>query len=625
MVNATDPKDGAAVVQQPLRVYGDDAYPAWHRRPLPLDAPRARFFGFKPETIVLKKGSIRREGALPLPCDILLERDVPVTLRDGVVIYTDVFRPVTDGSYPSIVSWSPYGKEIGSEQVEDLPGRSGVPMGAISELNKFEAVDPAFWVAQGYVVLNPDTRGAYKSGGNLVYWGRQLAEDGYDFIEWAAQQPWSSGKVGMAGNSFLAVSQWFIAAERPPHLAAIAPWEGLSDCLRHVFVRGGIPMLTFPELINQSLAGENLMEDPVRMAVEEQDDTLYWQDKVARVERIEVPAYIVASYDNMAHTQGTFDAYAKIGSPEKWLRIHNTMEWPDFYEPAHVQELLAFFDHYLKGQDNGWQETPRVRLAVIDPGGTDEVGRVVQTWPPAGYPHRKLYLTADGALSETPADAEGTARNATAGGPPAIFRMAVNHDAEIIGQLKLKLWVEAEGSDDIDLAVVVEKLDKDGKPTLHPLGTGEVKPLQAIGVQRASRRKVDPARSTEAQPVLLMKGEERLSPGEIVPLEISILPLGLRLRAGEILQVMIVPFAPMEMDLPLGSARISVPAEGYTYMPGESVEMQTLGGGAETSPPWAAEQKVPDDIRNAGTHILHMGGRYDSHLLVPMKMLLPLL
>jgi predicted acyl esterase len=95
-------------------------------------------------------------------------------------------------------------------------------------------------VANGYVVLNPDTRGAYTSGGNLVFWGRQLAEDGYDFIEWAAAQDWSNGRIGLAGNSWLAISQWFIAAERPPHLAAIAPLSVTDDVYTGTGYPGGI-------------------------------------------------------------------------------------------------------------------------------------------------------------------------------------------------------------------------------------------------------------------------------------------------------------------------------------------------------------------------------------------------
>lgn len=85
------------------------------RKALPVDAPRVRYPGFKQETLILKAGTVRREGAMPLPCDILLERDVPIKLRDGVTIYTDVFRPVNEENCPAILAWSPYGKGIGDK------------------------------------------------------------------------------------------------------------------------------------------------------------------------------------------------------------------------------------------------------------------------------------------------------------------------------------------------------------------------------------------------------------------------------------------------------------------------------------------------------------------------------
>lgn len=618
-INHQPASAGAISVQVPTKVYGDDAYPVWHRRPLPLDAPSARYFGSKTETVRLRKGDVRREGAMPLTCDIMLDRDVAVTLRDGTVMLTDVFRPVGAGSYPAIVGWSPYGKVIGGQWVDDLPGRSGVAREAVSELMKFEGADPAFWVAQGYVVLNPDSRGAYKSGGNISFWGRQLAEDGYDFIEWAALQEWSNGNVGMAGNSWLATSQWFIAAERPPHLAAIAPWEGLSDVLRDSSARGGIPLLAFQELIIESFSGENLVEDMVKMSAVERDETPYWRDKAAQLEQITVPAYVVASYDNMAHTRGTFDAFRRISSADKWLRVHNTQEWPDFYDPDHTAELLSFFDRYLKDDDNDWNTTPRVRISVIDPGGEDEVNRVVEEWPPTGYPHEQLFLTTDGKLSTTPVTDEGTLRYSADGGPPATFCNTFDREAEVLGYLKLRLWVQADGADDIDLMVLVQKLDGRGDPAMHPQGTGAVSPFHAIGFQRASRRRLDPARSTAAEPVLLMQGEEPLSPGEIVPLEIAIWPTGLRFHAGESLQVTVLPYQPQPIPLNFGAARISLPVDRFTYGPGETVEMQTRGGGPETVPPWVRDQAVPEERRNAGTHVLHVGGQYDSHLLIPVK------
>lgn len=219
---------------------------AFLRKALPVTADRVRYQGFNPHTEILKKGTIRREGSKPLECDIIFERDVPVKLRDGVTIYTDIFRPVDASDCPAIVVWSPYGKEIGGQQLDDVPHRSGVPLNATSGLEKFEGPDPAYWVKHGYAIINPDKRGAYNSEGDLLYWGHEDALDGCDVIEWVAQQPWSNGKVGMSGNSWLAVSQWFIAAENPEHLTAIAPWEGFSDHFRESSNRGGIPISDVP-------------------------------------------------------------------------------------------------------------------------------------------------------------------------------------------------------------------------------------------------------------------------------------------------------------------------------------------------------------------------------------------
>lgn len=101
---------------------------------LSVDDPKARYTGFRPETVVLKKGSIRMKGARPLECDILLERDAAIPLRDGVTVYADIFRPVDGERCPALVALSPYGKEIGTQWLDDVPMRAGVPKGAVSGL-----------------------------------------------------------------------------------------------------------------------------------------------------------------------------------------------------------------------------------------------------------------------------------------------------------------------------------------------------------------------------------------------------------------------------------------------------------------------------------------------------------
>lgn len=275
------------VIDKNIRIYGNDAYPVPHRRAMEIGAVRARMpHDFVPgRRFLLKKGEIRTPGGAPLESDVVLEENVALKMRDGTTIYTDVFRPNDDGRHPAIVAWSPYGKTVGGQRLDDVPKRSGVPQNAVSGLEKFEGADPAFWTAQGYVVLNPDPRGVGHSEGDISYWGRQLAEDGYDFIEWAAVQSWSNGRVGMAGNSWLTVSQWFIAAENPPHLAAIAPWEGFCDHFEEPGTRGGIPEPGFPEVIIKTFAGPNYIEDQPRMIATHLIKDAYWENMAARLEK----------------------------------------------------------------------------------------------------------------------------------------------------------------------------------------------------------------------------------------------------------------------------------------------------------------------------------------------------
>ena len=575
------------------------------RKALPVDAPRVRYPGFNPDTLILKAGSVRREGAMPLPCDILLERDVPIRLRDGVTIYADVFRPVGDEACPALLAWSPYGKEIGGQMLDDVPMRSGVPLSATSGLEKFEGPDPAYWVAHGYAIVNPDKRGAYMSEGNLLYWGHEDALDGCDVIDWIASQKWSNGKVGMTGNSWLTVSQWFIAAERPEHLAAIAPWEGFCDHYRESGTRGGIPAPEFPEMIAETFAS----------AVERPFMCDYWEDKAARVENIEIPAYVVASYTNSVHTHGSFAGFRRMASKEKWLRVHNTSEWFDYYTPENVEDLRRFFDHYLKGIDNGWEQTPRVRLSVLNPGGTDIVGRAEEDFPLARTQYHKLYLSAaDSALlTSLPADQAVSEYQSDSARHEVTYRYRMERPTEITGYMKLHLWVSAPDHDDMDLAVRVEKLSRDGQPL--PDRTGNL--IAATGLMRVSMRQLDEARSTEAEPYYTFTTEQKLKPGEIVPVEIEIWPMGLYFDEGEILQLTVGAYQPANAAIPFGSASISVPRDGFTYMPGQPVEMMTVGGNA-TQCADPAEVVVSPATHNAGRHRIYTGGEYDSYLYVPV-------
>lgn len=617
--------DTTQIVNSTMRIYGDDAYPVTYRRAAPVAAPRSRYPGFNPGVYILKEGTIRREGAKPLPCDILFERDVPMTLRDGTVMYTDVYRPIGNETVPAIVAWSPYGKEVGGQQLDDIPGRSGVPLSEVSELQKFEGPDPAYWVSKGYAILNPDARGAYSSQGNITYWGRQLAEDGYDFVEWAAEQEWSSGKIALSGNSWLAVSQWFIAAEQPPHLAAIAPWEGLSDVYRDVSVPGGFPSPSFLEMITTTFAGKGFVEDQPRMAVNNNFMNPYWKDKIARLTEIEVPAYIVASYTNMLHTRGTFAGFRDISTDNKWLRVHNTSEWPDYYNPSHVAELNQFFDRYLKDIDNKWEETPTVRLAILDPGNSDELDRPATSWPPPGQSKQRLFLNNNESLRRTmPIERNESSYQLSErlNSGSISFNYTVPELTEIIGYMKAHLWVEARGSDDMEIEVSVQKADRNGDFFTFSGGSESSSSISATGKMRVSMRDLDKRRSTQFEPYQPFTKELPLHEGEIVPVDIGLWPIALRFHPGERLVFTISALSPQstQMDGGFGMARIPVPLSGSTFFnkTDELVSMLQLGGGTTTDFVNAQRVSTPKS-RNSGTHVFHYGGDFDSHLLIPVS------
>ena len=538
-----------------------------------------------------------RPGALPLACDIILDQDVAVPLRDGTHIYVDILRPAqATEPLATLVSWAPYGKQGGVIQMDDLPFRGGVPVEQLSGIEAFEGPDPSYWCPHGYAIVNADARGAFSSEGDLHCWGPQEGQDGHDLVEWIAAQSWSNGKVGLTGTSWLAIVQWFIAAERPPHLAAFAPCEGWTDLYRCDVVRGGIPDVGFNDHMVSMFAGPGRVEDVPAMVRSYPLMNDYWESKIPALDKIDVPAYVVSSWTNLIHTMGTMNGWRGLASPEKWLRVHNTHEWTDYY--GNVDDLRRFFDYFLRGVRNDWDSTPKVRMCVLDPGGDDTVDRPEHEFPLARTRYTPLYLDASAralhfASVVSAAKADYDPRDAK---DRLTFVHRFESDTEIAGYLSLKLWVEAVDADDLDIYVEVRKLDAQGKHlgsrTLVPPGvsrkaqpdapetmSGMIIFSGAKGMQRASMRATDAARSAPALPHHLFDRVEKLAPGEIVPVEIQIWPMAMRWHKGE------------QVQLVIGGQKLS-----GTECPGLE----------------------PPDTINRGSHRIHCGGAYDSHLLLPL-------
>lgn len=538
----------------------------------------------------------------PLPVDIVFEKDVAVTLRDGVSIYTDVFRPTGTAEVPALVAWSPYGKSGGTApKTTGLYDMLGIDNGTLSGLAKFEGPDPAFWCARGYAVCNPDPRGIALSEGNAHLIGRQEARDCSDLIAWLAEQGWCSGKVGMSGTSYLAFSQWFTAAERPPHLAAINPVEGLSDAYRDLAAPGGMPDPAFLQRLQTNHVGGASREDVVEeIARFPRADHPVWRDKVPRFERIDVPAYVVASYSNTLHAMGTFRAWRRMASDRKWLRIHATQEWPDYYDTANQEDIARFFDRFLKGEDNGWEQTPRVRYAVHDMKGGDLVLQPAKSFPPEGVANTRFYLDARTRTLGTEAPAQPAEAGYHTGGEPGLVSFVVRFGEEtrLVGYPKLSLWVEARGHDDMDLFVLAEKLDAQGSrlqqftvpaqgaalQDLTERGASILRYKGSSGRLRASARHLDPGLSTDEVPAHSFDRVETLSPGEVVEVEIAMLPIGMAFSPGEQLRLVV---------------------SGGNL----------LGGMMPGTAPFVPE--------NRGRHVVHTGGQRLSYLQLPVASRVP--
>ena len=140
--------------------------------------------------------------------NILIEKNVMVSMRDGVKLATDVYRPAEGGPVPVLLSRLPYNKEL--------------PMMAQA------AIDTSRAVQAGYAVVFQDCRGRFASEGEFTPIVNE-ANDGADTVAWITQQPWSTGQVGTVGGSYLGFTQWLLAREQPESLRAMAPAITTSD------------------------------------------------------------------------------------------------------------------------------------------------------------------------------------------------------------------------------------------------------------------------------------------------------------------------------------------------------------------------------------------------------------
>ena len=250
-----------------------------------------------------------------------------------------------------------------------------------------------------------------------------------------------------------------------------------------------------------------------------------------------------------------------------------------------MEKQRQFFNRFLKGIDNHVKDWPKVTLEIRE---KYYIGnsRTENEWPLARTLYAKLFLNASkGELSKSLPKKESQTRynvNDLFDKTQNVkFEFKFEEKTEITGYMKLKLWVQADGSDDMDLFVAIEKIDCAGYLVPFPFfGNHDDGPV-ALGWLRVSHRELDEEKSTPHQPFHRHQRELKLKAGDIVPVEIEIWPSSTLFEQGEKLRVVVQ-----------GSDIYTYPNERHTNEHTATV--------------------------NKGTHIIYTGGKYDSHLLVPI-------
>lgn len=495
-----------------------------------------------------------------------IDRDVGITMDDGVTLRADVFRPPARGRYPVLLTYGPYAKGLAfqdgypsawNRMVAEHPD---VPHGSTNKHQNWEVVDPEKWVPQGYVCVRVDSRGTGRSPGFIDHFSPWETKDFYDCIEWAGVQDWSNGKVGLNGVSYYGINQWHVASLQPPHLAAMCIWEGAADWYRDMTHHGGI-LSTFwanwydmqvktvqyglgqrgprSKVSDLLVCGDEYLSDDelARNRCSFGDDILahpldddYHKARSPQWDKVTVPFLSAANWGGQGlHPRGNFEGFLRAASKEKWLEAHGLEHWTHFYTDYGREIQRRFFDFYLKGERNGWDAEPKVRLQVRHIDKFEE--RFEEAWPIPRTAWTKFYLDPERqTLSRTPPTQAATLTYHSLSDGLTFLSKPLAEETEITGPLAAKLKISSS-TDDADLFLIFRIFTPDLREVTF---VGAIDPHTPIaqGWLRASHRKLDPTLSQPWRPYHTHDEIQRLAPGEPVELDIEIWPTSIVVPAG---------------------------------------------------------------------------------------------
>ena len=248
-------------------------------------------------------------------------------------------------------------------------------------------------------------------------------------------------------------------------------------------------------------------------------DDAYWASKRPELERIQLPALVCAGWgDQGLHTRGSLEGFKHIGSRQKWLFTHGRRKWETFYSREAKDYQRRFLDHFLKGEPNGWENTPPVRLEVRQ----DRTRHAVRSelgWPLQDLEYRPLYLDANDSMLHPVArrDAGEMAYESQIRTSRASFIYRFQDEAELTGGMSLKLWVSTTEGEDLDLFVLLRKFEASGREVCFSGYNGYAKDGVAKGWLRVSHRGLHEELSRPGQPVHAHLRERRCAPAKSSP------------------------------------------------------------------------------------------------------------
>ncbi len=496
-----------------------------------------------------------------------IDWDVPIRTDDGTILRADVFRPVGDGKYPVILSYGPYAKGLDfregykSQWARLIKAVPDTLEGSSNNYQNWELVDPEKWVPDGYAIVRVDSRGAGRSPGVIDSWSPRETQDFYECIEWAGTQPWSNGKVGINGISYYAMNQWQVGALRPPHLAALCIWEGSSDYYRELTRHGGIlcdflgdwynrQVLSVQHGLGERGARNPMTGETIAGPATFTDDELrknradvggeasrrrliddYYRARMPDFSKIAVPLLSAGNWGGQGlHPRGNFEGYLRAGSTQKWLEVHGDTHFTHFYSNYGAGLQKKFFGHFLKDENTGWDQQPRVSLNIRRPGEKFEL-RAENEWPLERTQWTKYYLQpADRALGTELPNTATTITYETTGDGVTFLTPPMTRDLEITGPVAATLWLSSDTTD-ADVFLVLRVFDPAGKEVVF-VGSNDPRTPVGLGWLRASHRKLDSRKSLTYRPWHTHDEQWPLTPGVAVDLDIEIWPTSIVIPLG---------------------------------------------------------------------------------------------